>query len=128
MMINQQRLKKTFMDLVGIDSVSKEEAHVSGMIQKILESMDAHIVIDSAGEEIGGNTGNLIARIKGNKDVPPLMLNAHMDTVEPGRGIAPVFKDGVFYSQGDTILGADDKSAIAIILEALQIVKENHLK
>ena len=126
-MINRERLKTTFMDLVKIDSVSKEEADVSNLIRKILGSVDARIVIDNAGEKIGGNTGNLIARIKGNKDVPPLMLNAHMDTVEPGRGIAPVFKDGVFSSQGDTILGADDKSAIAIILEALRIMHENRL-
>ena len=55
------------------------------------------------------------------------MLNAHMDTVEPGRGIVPELNDGVFTSQGDTILGADDKSAIAIILEALQIIEENNL-
>jgi tripeptide aminopeptidase len=126
-MINRERLTKTFMDLVKIDSVSKEEAEVSAIIQKILEPLGADIIIDNAGEKIGGTTGNLIARIKGNINVPPLMLNAHMDTVEPGKGIVPMLKDGVFTSQGDTILGADDKSAIAIIIEALQIIKENNL-
>ena len=126
-MVNRERLSKTFMDLVKIDSVSKEEARVSGMIQKKLESLGADVVIDNAAEKTGGDTGNLIARIKGNADVPPLMLNAHMDTVEPGRGIVPELKDGVFTSRGDTILGADDKSAIAIILETLTIIQENSL-
>jgi len=85
------------------------------------------VIVDNAGKKTGGDTGNLIGRIKGNTDVPPLLLNAHMDTVEPGRGIDPVLADGVFTSKGDTILGADDKSAIAIILEALTILKENNL-
>jgi tripeptide aminopeptidase len=48
-----------------------------------------------------------------------------MDTVQPGEGVAVLFKDGVFTSDGRTILGADDKSAIAVILEALSIVKED---
>ena len=126
-MINRDRLANTFMELVRIDSVSRDEARVSGMIQKILESLGADVVFDNAGEKTGGNSGNLIARIKGNKDVPPMMLNAHMDTVEPGRGIVPVLKNGLFSSQGDTILGADDKSAIAIIIEALHVIRENNL-
>jgi len=126
-MVKRERLANTFMDLVRIDSVSKEEARVSEMIQKRLGSLGADVIVDNAGEKTGGDTGNLIGRIKGNTDVPPLLLNAHMDTVEPGRGIDPVLADGVFTSKGDTILGADDKSAIAIILEALTILKENNL-
>jgi len=127
-MINRERLTKTFMDLVKIDSVSREEAQLSEMIKKKLDTLEADILIDNAGEKTGGNTGNLIARIKGNTDVAPMILNAHMDTVEPGRGVTPVLKDGMFTSQGDTILGADDKSAIAIILETLKIIKENDLE
>ncbi|MBW2297617.1 MAG: peptidase T, partial [Deltaproteobacteria bacterium] len=107
-MINRERLAETFTALVKIDSVSKEEGKVSKMIQGMLASLGADIVIDDAGEKIGGDTGNLIARFKGNTEVATMLLNAHMDTVEPGRGIVPVFTDGVFTSQGDTILGADD--------------------
>ncbi len=126
-MINRERLAETFTALVKIDSVSKEEGKVSKMIQGMLASLGADIVIDDAGEKIGGDTGNLIARFKGNTEAATMLLNAHMDTVEPGRGIVPVFTDGVFTSQGDTILGADDKSAIAIILEVLKVVGENNL-
>lgn len=126
-MINRDRLAETFMELVKIDSVSREEARVSGMIQEIMADLGADIVIDNAGEKVNGDTGNLIAIFKGNTQVPPLILNAHMDTVEPGRGIVPELNDGVFTSKGNTILGADDKSAIAIILEALHIIRENNL-
>ncbi|QTA81923.1 Peptidase T [Desulfonema limicola] len=126
-MVNQDRLADLFKFLVKIDSVSKEEADISLEIQKILKSMGAEIIIDNAGEKIGANTGNLIARFKGTVAAPPIMMNAHMDTVEPGRGVKPVFKDGIFTSDGTTILGADDKSAIAVLIEAVRSLQENNI-
>ncbi|MCP4345669.1 MAG: M20/M25/M40 family metallo-hydrolase [Desulfobacterales bacterium] len=126
-MVNKDRLAETFMFLVGIDSVTKDEASIAGEIKKILESLGAETSIDRAGEKTGSNTGNLIARFNGNSPGPPLLLSAHMDTVEPGKGIKPVLKDGVFTSDGTTILGADDKSAIAVIIETMKVLKENNL-
>ncbi len=126
-MVNRDRLGETFKFLVEIDSVSKEEGAISSEIRKILESFGAETVVDSAGDKIGGNSGNLIAKFKGNKQAPPLLLNAHMDTVEPGKGITAVLEDGIFTSDGTTILGADDKSAIAILLETIKIIQENDL-
>jgi len=126
-MVNRDRLGETFKFLVEIDSVSKEEGTISSEIRKILESFGAETVVDSAGDKIGGNSGNLIAKFKGNKQAPPLLLNAHMDTVEPGKGITAVLEDGIFTSDGTTILGADDKSAIAILLETIKIIQENDL-
>lgn len=126
-MINRDRLAETFKFLVAIDSVSRHEAGISAEIQNMLEPLASEILIDHAGEKTGSDTGNLIARIKGSSNVPPLMLNAHMDTVEPGIGVKPKFKNGVFTSDGTTVLGADDKSAIAIIIETLKILHENNL-
>jgi len=131
-MINKDRLAQTFKFLVEIDSISKEEGAVCSEIRKTLVSMGAETVIDGAGDRTGSNTGNLIARFAGNgsaeKQAPPLLLNAHMDTVEPGRGVTAILKDGNFTSSGSTILGADDKSAIAVILEAIRILKENDIR
>jgi len=127
-MINRERLAETFKFLVKIDSVSKEEGVIANEIKNILESLGAVTFVDSAGDKIGGNSGNLIAKFKGNTPAPPLLLNAHMDTVEPGRGVTPVLENGTFTSNGTTILGADDKSAIAILLETLNILKENNLQ
>jgi tripeptide aminopeptidase len=50
-----------------------------------------------------------------------------MDTVQPGEGVSVLFKDGVFTSDGTTILGADDKSAIAVILETLSVLREDQI-
>ncbi len=126
-MVNRERLAETFEFLVKIDSVSKKEGKIAKELEKILKSMGASVHYDNAGEKIGGETGNLIAWLDGDIDMPPLMLNAHMDTVEPGEGVKPVLKDGVFYSDGTTILGADDKSAIAIIIETLNVLKEDKI-
>ena len=126
-MINKVRIAETFRWLVSIDSVSREEGAICQALRDKLAGMGAEIFIDSAGEKTGSDCGNLVAKFKGDLDVPPMMLNAHMDTVEPGRGIRPVFKDGVFTGSGDTILGADDKSAIAILLEALTVMQEKKI-
>jgi tripeptide aminopeptidase len=127
-MVNRKRLGETFKFLVQIDSISKEESVIANEIKKILESMGAETFVDNAGDKIGGNSGNLIAKFKGNTKAPPLLFNAHMDTVEPGRGITAVLENGTFTSDGTTILGADDKSAIAILLETLNILKEQDLR
>jgi len=126
-MIDEERLARTFVDLVKIDSISKEESALCAHIRKILDDLGAETVVDAAGERVGGDCGNLIARFAGNRPAPPLMLNAHMDTVEPGRGVTPVFENGRFRSDGTTVLGADDKSAVAILIEVLTAVRENTL-
>ena len=125
-MINRDRLGETFRFLVDIDSISKEEGEICLKIQKILESMGAETFVDHAAEKTGSDTGNLIAKVPGNTFASPLLFNAHMDTVEPGRGIRPVLKDGLFTSDGSTILGADCKSSIAIILEVLRVLQEHN--
>lgn len=124
--VNQERLARIFMELVRLDSVSKEEALVCRHLRGCLEGLGAATFIDDAAEQVGGNSGNLIAHLPGKADVAPLLLSAHMDTVEPGRGIRPFLDKGIFTSQGDTILGADDKCGVAIILEALACIQENH--
>ena len=126
-MINPDRLADTFSRLVQVDSVSRDEAAICSELQNILEAMGAETYVDDAGMAVGGNTGNLIARLRGSVDAPALLLNAHMDTVEPGKGVKPVYNDVVFTSDGTTILGADDKSAIAILLEVLTVLREDRL-
>ena len=126
-MIKKDRLAETFRLLVATDSVSRNEGTIAGELIMILESMNAEIAVDSAGEKVGSNTGNLVARLAGNTMAPPLLFNAHMDTVEPGRGVKAVFKNGIFTSDGTTVLGADDKSAIAVLIETIRVLQENDL-
>ncbi len=126
-MINTDRLARSFKTLAEIDSVSKEEGEIARKLAGILQDMGADVFFDDAGSKLGGDTGNLIAKFKGNVSADPLFFSGHMDTVEPGRGVKVIFSDGVFTSDGTTILGSDDKSALAIILEVMETVLEKKL-
>jgi len=125
--IQKDRLAAYFLDLIKINSVSKNEKLICQAIQEIMNDLGAEIIMDNAGKKIDGNSGNLIVRFPGNISSLPLMFCAHMDTVQPGENVQPVVKNGVFTSNGKTILGADDKSGIAIIVECMRVIKENKI-
>lgn len=127
-MINQERLVNEFMKYVKIGSESFHEKSFHDFILKILEDLGFHIIPDETGKMIGSDANNLIARRPGDFEGPTLGLCAHLDTVMPGNGIKPIIKDQIIYSEGNTILGADDKAGIAIILEIIQSAQENNLK
>lgn len=128
-LVKPERLKRFFLDLVKIDSHSREEKEVAKYVKAHLEKLGAMITIDNTAEEIGGNSGNLLARISGTLEgkVEPLLFCAHMDTVVPGKGVKPIEADGIIRSSGDTILGSDDKSGVAAILEMLHILQDNDI-
>src|SRR5437667_9695051 len=89
-MINKERLKNLLLDLVQIDSHSREEKEVAERVIKELNSIDSSIEIevDEAGIKLGGNTGNVIARVKGtNPKARQILLSAHMHTVVPCKGV-----------------------------------------
>lgn len=127
-MVNEKRLVESFMELVKINSVSREEKEVAEFLVKKLEDLGLEVMVDKAGEKVKSNSGNIIARLKGNiKKTTPIMFSAHMDTVVPGKNINPLLKGEKIVSSGKTILGADDKAAIAALLEALHIIREKNI-
>ncbi|MFC1517212.1 M20/M25/M40 family metallo-hydrolase [Candidatus Margulisiibacteriota bacterium] len=119
-MVKKDRLVDLFLELVKIDSVSKEEQKVAERLIKELKLLGLAVKQDSK--------GNIIAQLKGNLlSGKTILFNAHMDTVSPGKNVNPVIKDGKIMSDGKTVLGADDKAGIAIIIEMLRILKEQQL-
>ncbi len=127
-MLDEERLKRLFTEMVQIDSPSRDERALADYLLEKLRGMGIECFEDNAADKTGGNTGNIIAEIPGRGSKKPrIMLSAHLDRVEPGRGIEPVFKDGTFYSAGDTILAADDISGIAAILETIKILQSRDL-
>lgn len=126
-MINQERIKNLLLELVQIDSHSREEREVAERIKGICEEMGAEVEIDDAGEKVGGNSGNVIARFKGNVEGSPIMMAAHMDTVVPGKGVKPVIEGDIIRTDGTTVLGGDDKSGCAVIIETIRCLKEQNI-
>jgi len=127
-MINEKRLIESFMELVRMDSISREERNLADFLIEKLENLGLEVIVDQAGEKVGANSGNLIAKLNGNiKVATPIMFAAHMDTVVPGKNINPLREGEKIISTGETILGADDKAGIAAILEALHLIRENNI-
>ena len=126
-MVSEDRILTEFLELVQVASESGKEGRLKELLKEKLTGLGLDVFEDGAGNELGGESGNLIAFLPGTVDKPAILLCAHMDTVKPGVGVKPVIAEGVVYSAGDTILGADDKAGIAAILEALRVIKENGL-
>ncbi len=126
--INHDRLKRLFLELVQIDSLSRRERDCALRLKRELEAAGARCQFDRAGEKVHGNTGNLIAHLDGTlSNVPPLLLCAHMDTVVPGEGVKPVVEGDIIRTDGTTVLGGDDKSGCAIICEVLHQLREKRI-
>lgn len=131
-MVNRDRIVDEFLRMVRIDSPSMHERDIADYLIKKMTGMGLDVKEDDAGKAIGNIsgrvTGNLIATLKGKvQGAPTVLFSAHMDTVEPGRGVNPVIKDNVIYSDGNTILGSDDKAGIAAVLEAVEVIREEGL-
>lgn len=109
-----KRMVKNFCEMVSISSESSEEKEFIEFLKtKLQQEFNGRCQVDSY--------GNLICKIppKNSSASESLMLAAHADTVKPGKGIKPVVRNGVIYSSGDTVLGADCKGGIAEISEAV---------
>lgn len=109
-----------FCELVRIQSPSGKEEKIAKKVILYLEKAGAKVQRDGF--------GNIIAKIQGLGD--PIIFCAHLDTVAVGIGrqIKPIIKRDKIYSDGKTILGADNKDSISAILETLIVLKENKTK
>jgi len=106
-----------FLELVAIPSPSGEEEAVADHVRSYLR--DLGVETDAADP-----AGNLLARLPApaGESGTPIFLCAHLDTVPASGPIEPVVADGVVTSAADTILGADDKAAVAVLLESARLI------
>lgn len=126
--MNSERLVGNFLKLVQIDSPSKHEKDMADELVSQLKALGLDVRVDNTAAKTGSNTGNVIATLKGTGP-GKVVLSSHMDTVDPCIGIKPVVgDDGVIRSAGDTILGSDDKSGVASIIEAITCLTEQSEK
>ncbi|MFN7172945.1 MAG: peptidase M20, partial [Fimbriimonadaceae bacterium] len=125
-MIQESRLVDLFKKLCLIDAPAYHEGHCKEFLAGHLTELGLEVWEDEAGDTIGGTCNNVLARLPGNKEgVPGVFFSAHMDTVEPTAGLKIIEREGTLYSDGTTILGADDKAGLAPIIEAVRSVMED---
>lgn len=121
-MINQQRLIEIFQTIVAIDSPTGYETPMVDYLKTFFTALGYTPLVDEH--------RNVLVRIPGtgtHATAAPLFFNAHIDTVEPGRGISCIVDGDTLRSEGETILGADNKVAVAALLEMVTQLSEQSL-
>src|SRR5437867_1279818 len=116
-----------FTELAALPSPPGDERAVADAVLRYLRDLGLTVDEDRAGDTVGSNIGNLYCRLEGTNGGTPIFLCAHLDTVPPTAAIEPVIDDeGVIRNAAGTILGADNKSAVAAMLEgARRVLAEN---
>ncbi len=114
--MSEERLFERFTRLCEIRSPTGEERAVADAVAAELRELGLEVAEDDAAEAARAGCGNLIARLPGAGDGWICFL-AHLDTVPHNGTVEVSFSDGLFRSAGDTILGADNKAAVAVLLE-----------
>ncbi|HXR13673.1 MAG TPA: M20/M25/M40 family metallo-hydrolase [Solirubrobacteraceae bacterium] len=111
----RRRLHDTFAALCRIESPSRSERPCADAVAAALRALGIEVSEDNAGAAIGGDCGNLLARIPGGGE-RSILFCAHLDTVPVAAPIEPVIRDGGWENANEAILGADNKAAVAALL------------
>jgi len=111
-----------FLELAAMSSPPGEERAVADRVAEELRAIGLEVEEDDAGAVIGSNAGNLLTTLPATTEGLPLFLCAHLDTVQPEGPIEPVVDDGVVRNACGTILGSDNKAAVASMVEAARRV------
>jgi len=121
--INRESLVRTFVELAEIPSPSWREKSVMEYIIKRFSKLGAVCTRYKCGE-----SHNLLIRFSGAEDRSTILLSGHMDTVIPCESVKAVVTSTRITSDGTSILGSDDKAAIAIFIEAFEFIRKNNIK
>src|SRR6266496_2101658 len=111
-----------FTELAALPSPPGEERAVADVVIGYLRDLGLSVDEDDAGPKVGSNIGNVYCRLEATDGGNPIFLCAHLDTVPPEGPIEPVVEEGVVRNSAGTILGADNKAAVAAMLEGARAV------
>ena len=127
--MDQKRIIDEFKELVSIEVHSRDERAIADVLKEKLTALGLTVTEDKAGEVLGGNTGNVYARLPGNADGEPVLFSAHMDRVGNHGHIVPIVQEveGKIVSDGTSILAGDDIGGVTAILAMLREVKEKQI-
>jgi tripeptide aminopeptidase len=126
--VSTSNVVSLFVELATIPSPPGEERACADRVLEELHAIGLEPDEDSAGAAIGSTIGNIFVRLPGRREGgTPIFFCAHLDTVPPIGPLEPVVEDGVVRNAGGTILGADNKAAVAAMLEAARRIVEDDI-
>jgi tripeptide aminopeptidase len=115
-----------FLELAALPTPPGEERAAADVVLGYLRDLGLRPDEDGSGPGIGSTMGNVYARIEPTADGTPVFFCAHLDTVPPSGPLEPVVEEGIVRNAGGTILGADNKSAVAAMLDGVRrVLAEN---
>ena len=127
--VDREALCARFLSLVAQDNPSFDERAMADEVKRQLGGLGIEVLEDGAAARIQGTAGNLYARLPGVgalAKAEPIAFCAHLDSVAPACGKhAVLHPDGRITSEGDTVLGADDLSAVAAMIEIARLLRES---
>jgi tripeptide aminopeptidase len=119
---------RTMVRLCEIPSPSRDEGRVAEVVHAELRALGAEVTEDGAAARLGAGCGNIVGRFPPTGDGGvPIVLCAHLDTVPVTAPIEADLVDGHLRNRHPTILGCDDKAAVAVLLEAMRRVRDEAL-
>src|SRR5699024_5964650 len=126
--LNQERLIKEFVELVEVDSETRFEENIANVLKEKFQQLGVEVKEDNARELVDYEANNLICDLLGTiYGEEETYFNADMDKATPGNNIKPSIENDYIKSDGTTILGADDKAGIAVILEVIRVLQEENI-
>jgi tripeptide aminopeptidase len=121
------RVLTLFCELARIPSPSGKERAAANYMLAYLRGLGLDPKEDGSAPLVPSESGNIVCRLPGAQEGGvPIMLCSHLDTVPPQGPIEPVVTDGIVRNAAGTILGADNKSAVAAMLEAARRIVKEH--
>ena len=126
-MVNEERIRKAFAELVAYDSESFREKQIGEEVAKRLRELGLEVTTDEGTDKAfleshPSSFPNIYAVLKGTVPGDPVLFSAHLDTVAPGTSKRAVTDgDGTIHSAGNTVLGADDVAGIISIFRKFDI-------
>jgi len=125
----RRQLNETFAALCAAESPSGQERVCADLVVAQLAKAGVEVVEDDAAAVVGGDCGNLFARVPAREqiDAPSVLLCAHLDTVPPAVPVRPVVRDGAWQNDQPGVLGADNKAAVAVVLQVARRAAEHGL-
>ena len=110
-----------FVRLCEIPSPSRHEQAIAKVVRHELIAIGASVTEDGAADAIPAGCGNIVARFAATVEGgTPIALCAHLDTVPNSGPIEVKLVDGFLTNHHADILGGDNKSAVAAVIEAVR--------
>lgn len=113
----RERLLENFIRLCEIPSPFGAEEEISEYVTGELRRMGLKVEQDETASESGAACGNLLTRIDAGGRDSFVLFCAHLDTVPLADPVKVVREDGYLTNDYEAILGADNKAAVAMLLE-----------